>query len=62
MSDTELDKKIAESQVYCIPASVNLGQIVRDVVKYMESNSKSMQEQASIGVARALNQAYPCGK
>ncbi len=60
MTDNEVDKKIAESQVYCVPTSVSLGQLVRDVVKYLETNPTAMQEQASLGIARALNQAYPC--
>lgn len=60
LSDEALAKKIAEYQVYCVPSSINLGQIVRDVVKYLNANPKYQGEQASISVARALNQTYPC--
>ena len=60
LSDEELRKKIAAHQVYCVPTSVTLGQLVRDVVQYLQTNPKYQQEPASVGVARALYKVYPC--
>lgn len=60
LPDIELEKKINDEQVYCIPASVTLGQIVQSVTTTLQNNPKLQQQPASIAVARALNQTYPC--
>ena len=60
LPDAELEKKIAAYQVYCVPPEINLGQIIRSVVKYLTENPQYQKEQASIAIARALNQTYPC--
>lgn len=60
MSNDEMMAEIAKNSAYCIPSNVTLGQMVRDVVQFLEKNPKYQNEQASLSVARALNKAYPC--
>jgi len=60
MSDKQMVGEVTKNNVYCIPSNVTLGQIVQNIVQFLEKNPKCQNEQASLCVARALNKAYPC--
>ncbi len=60
LSNEALGKKVEENQVFCVPTSVTLGQVVKDVVSFLEANPSYQKEQASMAVARALYKTYPC--
>ena len=60
LADNELGKKVEANQVFCVPSSVTLGVIVKDVDSFIEQNPQYQGEQASMVVARALNKKYSC--
>ena len=62
LSEKEFIQKVAKNQVYCIPADVALGQIVQDIVGFLQSNPNHQKELASVAVIYALHKIYPCKK
>lgn len=49
-----------ENQVYCIPESVENGQIIRVVIKYLNENPKDLHQHESLLTMAAIREAFPC--
>jgi hypothetical protein len=48
-------------ELMCIPATVDVEEMVGVIVKYVESQPKLQSEPARVTAAVALAKAYPCG-
>ena len=60
MDDKALMQVAQRNRVYCVPSRVPLGQVVQDVVQFLQRSPKYQNDPASVGVARALRKTYPC--
>src|SRR5262249_52477584 len=45
---------------FCLPDSINLGEVVKAFLKYVDEHSQELRLSAKVTVPRALQQAYPC--
>jgi len=45
----------------CVPAQVGRKQLVRILVKYLESNPEELHEPLSVLTRKAFGEAFPCG-
>jgi len=47
-------------KIFCVPESVNLGQLAQVVVKYLNDNPQILHELDTLLIIKALKNAYPC--
>lgn len=56
------EKEVQKFSLYCLPDKTTNIQMTSVVVKYLKSHAKELNESASIAVAKAFRDSYPCPK
>jgi hypothetical protein len=51
---------LATTPTFCLPPTINLGEVVRAFVKYVDEHPQELNVSAKVSVSHALQSAYPC--
>lgn len=67
VNGVETEQRFAEAYMhqevplpFCVPESVELGQMIRIVLKYIRDNPAEANKYTAVLITRALGKAYPC--